>query len=78
MIITKQQENIVSFDKENVCDACKNVQLKDKIDWKEREYKLKKLCDKYRSRNGSYDCLVPGSGGKDSIFASHILKINII
>ena len=24
--------------------------------------------------NGEYDCIVPGSGGKDSIFASHILK----
>ena len=70
----RTKKNIVGFDKDNVCDACKNIQLKNKIDWKEREYKLKKLCDKFRSRNGSYDCLVPGSGGKDSIFASHILK----
>ena len=31
-------------------------------------------CDKFRSRNGSYDCLVPGSGGKDSFYASHVLK----
>ena len=35
---------------------------------------LIKLCDKYRSHNGSYDCLVPGSGGKDSFYASHVLK----
>ena len=32
------------------------------------------MCEKYRSQNGSYDCLVPGSGGKDSFYASHILK----
>ena len=32
------------------------------------------LLDKYRSKDGSYDCIVPGSGGKDSCFAAHILK----
>ena len=30
--------------------------------------RLKKLND------GQYDCIIPGSGGKDSIFASHLLK----
>ena len=30
--------------------------------------------DKYRRNNGSYDCIVPGSGGKDSSYQSHILK----
>ena len=39
-----------------------------------REFELKELCDKFRSRNGSYDVVVPGSGGKDSFYASHILK----
>ena len=27
-----------------------------------------------RSRNGSFDCIVPGSGGKDSVFQAYILK----
>jgi len=31
------------------------------------------LCDRFRSKTG-YDCLVPGSGGKDSFYASHVLK----
>ena len=44
------------------------------IDWEKREEELLKLLDKYRKNDGSYDCLVPGSGGKDSIFQSHILK----
>ena len=35
---------------------------------------LKKLCNKYRKSDGTYDCIVPGSGGKDSFYASHILK----
>ena len=38
------------------------------------EHDLNKFLDKYRSRNGSYDCLVPGSGGKDSVWQAHILK----
>ena len=32
------------------------------------------LLDKYRSNDGSYDCLVPGSGGKDSAYQAHVLK----
>ena len=28
----------------------------------------------YRRNDGHYDCLVPGSGGKDSFYASHVLK----
>ena len=35
---------------------------------------LKKLLDKYRRNDGHYDCLVPGSGGKDSAYQSHVLK----
>jgi N-acetyl sugar amidotransferase len=39
-----------------------------------RDKELKELCDKYRRTDGSYDCIVPGSGGKDSFYASHILR----
>jgi N-acetyl sugar amidotransferase len=49
--------------------------MKDKnIDWQQREQELISLCNRYRSRNGSYDCIVPGSGGKDSTFTAHVLK----
>ena len=44
------------------------------IDWKKRYAESKKLCDKYRSRNGNYDCIVPGSGGKDSFVQAYRLK----
>jgi N-acetyl sugar amidotransferase len=44
------------------------------VDWARREAELKQLLERYRSRNGSYDVLVPGSGGKDSVYASHVLK----
>jgi N-acetyl sugar amidotransferase len=62
------------IDEEGVCDACRFAELKEQIDWQSREEELKELCDKYRKNDGSYDCIVPGSGGKDSVYASHILK----
>lgn len=64
----------IMFDDEGVCSACRYAEIKEKIDWQERERELIKLCDKYRSRDGSYDCIVPGSGGKDSTFTAHVLK----
>jgi tRNA(Ile)-lysidine synthase TilS/MesJ len=44
------------------------------IDWQDRERKLRALCDRYRRDDGRYDCVVPGSGGKDSFYAAHQLK----
>lgn len=65
----------IHFDEEGVCDACRVAEEKhQKIDWSEREAQLKELCDRYRSKDGSYDCLVPGSGGKDSFYAAWKLK----
>lgn len=64
----------LNFDSEGVCDACRNAEIKEKIDWQKRERELIALCDKYRKNDGSYDCLVPGSGGKDSAFQAHVLK----
>lgn len=59
---------------DGVCDACRFAEKKKAIDWDQRELELNALCDQFRSKDGSYDCIVPGSGGKDSFFASHILK----
>jgi N-acetyl sugar amidotransferase len=64
----------INFDDEGVCDACRFAEQKrGTIDWKDREDRLAALCDRFRSKSG-YDCLVPGSGGKDSFYASHVLK----
>ena len=67
------QKKGMQFNNEGICEACQYHQTKEKINWKEREKKLLKLLEKYRKRDG-YDCIVPGSGGKDSAYASHILK----
>lgn len=65
----------IEFDEKGICSACRFADIKDhKIDWKMREAELIDLCNRHRIKDGSYDCIVPGSGGKDSAFASHILK----
>ena len=69
------KKSTIRFDADHVCDACRIAETKlNGIDWDERERQLTILCDRYRSRNGSYDCVVPGSGGKDSFYAAHMLK----
>ncbi len=62
------------IDEEGVCDACRYAIRKEDTDWGARERQLEILLDKYRRNDGAYDCLVPGSGGKDSAYAAHILK----
>ncbi len=68
------KKTTLNIDKEGICDACKFAEAKEKIDWKKREIELIKLLDKHRKKSGSYDCVVPGSGGKDSAMAAHLLK----
>ena len=70
----EHQHRALHLDDEGVCDACRVNEKKPLIDWKSREEELIRLCDKYRRNDGGYDCLVPGSGGKDSAFQSHVLK----
>ena len=65
----------IHFDEKGVCDACNFAKKKrSSIDWMERERALQELCNQYRRTDGSYDCIVPGSGGKDSFYAAHMLK----
>lgn len=62
------------IDEDGVCDACRHADEKERVNWDAREEELLRLLDKYRRNDGQYDCLVPGSGGKDSAFQAHILK----
>jgi len=69
------KKTTIHFDEHGVCDACRMAEQKyGSINWEERERQLKELCDRHRSKDGSYDCVVPGSGGKDSFYAAHMLK----
>jgi N-acetyl sugar amidotransferase len=68
------KKTTLNIHEDGECDACKKAELKNNIDWVKREDELLRLLDKYRRNDGYYDCLVPGSGGKDSAYQSHILK----
>lgn len=73
----KQQEKkaTIGFGEDGVCDACRYHEVKEKqINWEAREQSLIELLDKHRRNDGGYDVIVPGSGGKDSAYTSHILK----
>ena len=72
----KSEKETLNFDENGVCYACTFNEFKNDgtIDWELRERELIELCNRYRKKDGSYDCIVGGSGGKDSAFQSHVLK----
>lgn len=65
----------ITFDENGVCSACNFAESKkNKIDWEQRDKELRELCDRFRKNDGSYDVIVPCSGGKDGSFVAHQLK----
>lgn len=68
------KKQTLHVDEEGICDACRNAEQKEKTNWLQRESELLRVLDRFRRNDGSYDCLVPGSGGKDSAYQAHILK----
>jgi len=72
--VQRRGAKYLHIDEEQVCDACRQAELKEKIDWTAREQELLRLLDQYRRNDGKYDCIVPGSGGKDSAMQAHLLK----
>ena len=58
--------------------ACEFKVIKDtEIDWQEESFFYESFVEKYRSRNGSHDVVIPGSGGKDGTFTNPYFKIQI-
>ncbi len=66
----------IEFDEEGVCNACRYAELKATIDWDARRAELLELIEPHRSKDGSWDCLVPWSGGKDSSAIAYRLKFD--
>tara|TARA_B110000444_G_C18823472_1_gene589009 strand:- start:757 stop:1977 length:1221 start_codon:yes stop_codon:yes gene_type:complete len=73
-IIASEKKETIYFNEQGICSACNYYENKSKVNWSEREKELREILDRHRSTDGSYDVLVPGSGGKDSIFTSFLLK----
>jgi len=70
------KQTAIEFDENDVCYACtvNDKKWNGKIDWKEREKELIELSLKLKDFKGQYNCIVGGSGGKDSAYQSHVLK----
>lgn len=65
----------IVFNEEGVCNACLHAESKnDKVNWLERKKEFLEIIEQYRSQNGSWDCIVPWSGGKDSSSIAYKLK----
>ncbi len=68
------KKKVIGFN-DGVCSACTYADQKDQdINWKDREDRLVALLDKHKGNGKGYNVVVPGSGGKDSAYASHVLK----
>lgn len=73
--VVSNQRPRTYLNEEGVCNACEYAWKKEhEINWQEREQELVELLDKYRSKDGSFDVVVPASGGKDSGIVAHQLK----
>ena len=73
-VVSNQRPRII-FDENGVCSGCNNIESKNnQIDWEQREKELVELLDQHRSNDGSWDVIVPSSGGKDSGYVAHQLK----
>ncbi len=61
----------ISFNVSGVCNYCENYKIRNQP--KPLELLLESL-EPYKSNNGSNDCLIPYSGGRDSTFALYFAK----
>ncbi len=61
----------IEYDEKGECNYCKNHKKKNQV---RSIDELKALVEPYRSKDGSPDCFVPLSGGRDSTYVLHFLK----
>lgn len=67
-----ETQEIISFDAAGVCGACRNMELKEAVDWAGKEREFAALLERYRGKY-PYDCVIPFSGGKDSTYTAYTL-----
>lgn len=67
----------LEFDDNGICRACVSAEQKMHINWEDRRAQLDALIQSVKDRAAQeklpYDCVVPISGGKDSVFQLHVL-----
>lgn len=69
----------IIFDDDGVCSGCRYHESRLKVDWDERERMLRELLQEFKGRARAagqpYDCIIPVSGGKDSHYQTHLIKV---
>lgn len=69
----------IIFDDEGVCSGCRYHESRQKIDWIKREKMLREILEEHRRKSreagNPYDCIIPVSGGKDSHYQAHLVKV---
>ena len=70
--ITPETHETIMFDKEGACNVCTNIETKNSINWDDKTNELSDLIEGYRGKY-DYDCIIPFSGGKDSVWTLYYL-----
>ena len=71
--VTPETHETIMFDKQGICNICSQIEYKKtKIDWNVKRKELDELVKIYKGKY-SYDCIVPFSGGKDSVWTLYYL-----
>lgn len=65
----------IELNEDGVCQACyHNERQKRVVDYDARYERLEEIADEHRRTDGSYDCIIPVSGGKDSHYQTYVMK----
>ena len=56
------------LNEQGICNACISFDFQNKIDWKKRNSDLLKIISEKNLDKNKWNCVVPGSGGKDSTY----------
>lgn len=59
---------------QGICQACCHYEMRKNVNYQSRFEELKKLADKYRKNDGTHDCIIAISGGKDSYYQVYVMK----
>jgi N-acetyl sugar amidotransferase len=71
--VTPETHETIMFDEKGTCNICNQVEYKQtQINWDDKKIELDALIEQYRGKS-DYDCIVPYSGGKDSMWTLYYL-----
>ena len=72
--VTPTSRPDLKLNKDGICSACITAeQKKQEIDWIKREDQLINIFSTHRHK-ANYNCIIPVSGGKDSIYQTYMVK----